>query len=74
MCRTDSPSPREVIGWLAWADDGRVYRSETDGFGDLPDDGVLLVKLFYADAIQDCSVAAPFGSPLLFACVGGMRR
>jgi hypothetical protein len=47
-CR-EQDHPRDVTGWLAWADNGQRYSSRAAQFGDLPDDGMLLLKLFYRD-------------------------
>lgn len=38
---------RTVVGWRCWYTDDRHFNSEQDEWGELPDDGVLCVKLYY---------------------------
>jgi hypothetical protein len=37
-----------VVGWIARYDDGSVYSSKQTSFKDLPDDGVLVITVYYA--------------------------
>jgi len=37
----------KVIAWKAWYSDGKVYRSESLDWSDLPDDGVVAINLYY---------------------------
>ena len=36
-----------VIGWKAWYQDGAMYSSRHTSWADLPDDGVVLVLLYF---------------------------
>lgn len=49
-CDERTEHPRTVLGWRAWADSGQTYMGrEPEDFARLPSDGVLAVKVFYAD-------------------------
>jgi len=37
----------KVIGWQAWYADGSKYDSATTKWTDLPDDGVLIIMLYF---------------------------
>lgn len=43
----------KVIGWRAWYADGSKYDSETTEWRDLPDDGVLIIVLYFDDKRPD---------------------
>lgn len=43
----------KVIGWRAWYADGSKYDSKTTNWRDLPDDGVLIIVLYFDDKRPD---------------------
>ena len=47
----DREAPYEVaphiVGWRAWYANGQVYDSVSSGWESLPDDGVLVIKLYF---------------------------
>jgi len=43
----------KVIGWRAWYADGSKYDSKTTKWKDLPEDGVLVVVLYFDDKRPD---------------------
>lgn len=42
-----------VVGWRVYYTDSRVYTSERTNWKDLPEDGVLLLKLYYDEWAND---------------------
>ena len=38
---------RTIVAWRAWYTNGRVYDSETTRWEDLPETGVLFIRLYY---------------------------
>lgn len=40
---------KEAIGWRAWYTGGRVFSSNETAWRDLPDDGVLVVRVYLND-------------------------
>ena len=44
-----APASKTPLGWTAWYSNGRVYSSRTVRWADLPDDGVVCIRVFYPD-------------------------
>lgn len=46
-----APTPKTVIGWKVWYKDGIILSSKerNPDWSDLPDDGVLGVRVYYSD-------------------------
>ena len=43
---------RAYIRWRVWYDDGAIYASDEHSWADLPDDGVLVRIIYYADGTK----------------------
>jgi hypothetical protein len=48
--------PQRAVRFRAWYTSGRVYEGDSSGWGEMPDDGVLAVKVFFSDGLsRNCS-------------------
>jgi hypothetical protein len=60
------PTVQHAVGWKAWYIGGRVYESASSSWGDLPDDGVLAVKVFFNDnTSRNCNGNDQYGLLIL---------
>ena len=51
-----SASTRELFAWRIWYTDDRHYNSEYHEWNEIPDDGVLCLKLYYHDTAGDSGI------------------
>lgn len=42
----------QELGWRVWYDDGEVFKSDTYGWADLADDGILVRMIYYGDGTK----------------------
>lgn len=48
----DKRKDRKLIGWQAWYDDGKVYRSDEYAWKDIPQKGFEILKKYFIEYID----------------------
>lgn len=50
--------PSETLGWRVWYDDGGIYTSADHDWADIPEDGLLVKMIYYADGTRQVQQGA----------------
>jgi hypothetical protein len=45
----DPRKDRKLLGWKAWYNDGRIFRSDEFNWEDIPQDGLTVLRRYYYD-------------------------